>query len=608
MKQNLKIGNVVDDGTGDYLRAGGLKLNSNFDELYYQLGDGDVPHAAGAWKTHKTSDGADVAADFGKSYTLDTTAGRINFKLPKGSITDYNKVIRVRDVFNTWQRQPVSLIPATGDTIKGAATPKEIARNLADLELVYCAPGRWEYIDNKQVDKISNNDLATVVREDFVATEGQTDFLDVFSGYDYNIASLQVYHRGNLLFYAEKGKDFDKSIAEFGSPDTNPADIKALDGRNIRIKMACKAGDTVTVVSFMDGISQWRSSYNRREVRILDKNFTQKTTINGSIVVADLATKTSITVAELGIDTSSPINPRSLQVYLNSTLLYEAGTAGLPTFICEGYDHITDSASCATVNGNWKESYTDYLFTTDDATGIIEEFKFDRKFEDNDVLSIVWYNNDIGTTLDIDDITDVTNEMYVAIGSTLSITGAVNITDFDHPGWPNVEPAAASETKPSSVGSIFELVYPIGTIYENAVNPNNPATYMGFGQWKRWGEGKFLAGWSSDSSNAAFGLNNNDINASGDPSHTAGGTHGVESIYIKDVNVPKLKTDDKVLVSDANGNIVIGGCQFDPDDNGPAYTKYREDNATINKQFDPDAQAVATMPPYITVYRWLRIS
>lgn len=51
MKQDIKIGQAVDDGSGDYLRKGGQKINDNFDELYYELGDGDVPFAAGAWKT-----------------------------------------------------------------------------------------------------------------------------------------------------------------------------------------------------------------------------------------------------------------------------------------------------------------------------------------------------------------------------------------------------------------------------------------------------------------------------------------------------------------------------------------------------------------------------
>ena len=47
MKQNIIIGNAVDDGTGDYIRRVGEKINNNFLELYTELGDGSVPHAAG---------------------------------------------------------------------------------------------------------------------------------------------------------------------------------------------------------------------------------------------------------------------------------------------------------------------------------------------------------------------------------------------------------------------------------------------------------------------------------------------------------------------------------------------------------------------------------
>ncbi|UQJ95528.1 baseplate wedge subunit and tail pin [Klebsiella phage CPRSB] len=48
MKQEILIGQVVDDGTGDYLRRGGQKTNNNFTELYNMLGDGEIPHPAGA--------------------------------------------------------------------------------------------------------------------------------------------------------------------------------------------------------------------------------------------------------------------------------------------------------------------------------------------------------------------------------------------------------------------------------------------------------------------------------------------------------------------------------------------------------------------------------
>ena len=36
-KQAIGIGTTADDGTGDTLRAGGDKINDNFDELYENL-------------------------------------------------------------------------------------------------------------------------------------------------------------------------------------------------------------------------------------------------------------------------------------------------------------------------------------------------------------------------------------------------------------------------------------------------------------------------------------------------------------------------------------------------------------------------------------------
>jgi len=40
VKQAIGIGTTADDGTGDTLRAGGDKINDNFDELYDLMGDG----------------------------------------------------------------------------------------------------------------------------------------------------------------------------------------------------------------------------------------------------------------------------------------------------------------------------------------------------------------------------------------------------------------------------------------------------------------------------------------------------------------------------------------------------------------------------------------
>ena len=39
-KQAIGLGSSPNDGTGDTIRAGGDKINDNFDEIYTLLGDG----------------------------------------------------------------------------------------------------------------------------------------------------------------------------------------------------------------------------------------------------------------------------------------------------------------------------------------------------------------------------------------------------------------------------------------------------------------------------------------------------------------------------------------------------------------------------------------
>ena len=43
-RQNINVGTNQDDGTGDTLRAAFVKVNSNFVELYNELG-GDTPRS-----------------------------------------------------------------------------------------------------------------------------------------------------------------------------------------------------------------------------------------------------------------------------------------------------------------------------------------------------------------------------------------------------------------------------------------------------------------------------------------------------------------------------------------------------------------------------------
>ena len=39
-KAAIGVGTSANDGTGDDLRSGAIKINANFDEIYNELGDG----------------------------------------------------------------------------------------------------------------------------------------------------------------------------------------------------------------------------------------------------------------------------------------------------------------------------------------------------------------------------------------------------------------------------------------------------------------------------------------------------------------------------------------------------------------------------------------
>ena len=99
MKQLVELGSTVDDLSGDYLRVGGTKINNNFEEAYFELGDGDKFHAAGAWKTHKGSDSGTLNVEFGDAWIVDTSGGLVTVMLPQNPTPlDYGKVIKIKDV------------------------------------------------------------------------------------------------------------------------------------------------------------------------------------------------------------------------------------------------------------------------------------------------------------------------------------------------------------------------------------------------------------------------------------------------------------------------------------------------------------------------------
>lgn len=601
MKQIINIGSVVDDGRGDYLRKGGDKINNNFADLYDNLGDGENPHAAGAWKTWDSSAG-ELELKFGQSFAVNTYSAPGTVRLPKGTAQDYNKVIKLRDIWGSFSRYPLTVIPATGDTLKGSSTPAVFNKDLQDLEFVYCPPGRWEYAENKFVDKIQTSDLSTVIREQIVATEGQIDFLNVFGSNSYNKNNTEVYLRGNILYYATDGI-FNKDTAEYGSPDG--AELGPLNGTDIRLKTPCEEGDVITIVSYLDGVSSWKSSYSKKVLRIIDKTITNDESVQGFTYVMDLKDH-KIPLKAFGILESDSVNPFSAEVLVNGVQLTSELEVGSIAAFCEGFDTDNEEA-CIANGGTWNYGTADYYFEHD-ITGKIVAIVFPKNLEHNDIVSIRWFNNNIGTTLEIDQIKEELDDRYINSGETLSITGRIAYTDTSKPEQKTVIQVEDDPYyKVSSLYQFFDIIYPLGTIYENAHNPNNPGKYMGIGTWVRYAEGRALVGWDSDEGNAIFNLNQNDLDPQGNPSKTAGGDVGEMYKRLIASNIPRLDSNEIVLIKDQNGSIIIGGCQFDPDEQGPAFDKYREDKITINTDTQKGLE-FEIIQPSRTVYRWVRVA
>ncbi len=134
-----------------------------------------------------------------------------------------------------------------------------------------------------------------------------------------------------------------------------------------------------------------------------------------------------------------------------------------------------------------------------------------------------------------------------------------------------------------SIVSALMSVFPVGTIYENAAVATNPGTLLGFGTWVAFGTGKVTV---------ALDANDPDFNV------------------IQEIGGSKTVT----LTGRNIGATPALGVAPEPT-NYPTnifmtkkFNEYAHDPSKIGNMDAPIGQAAATMPPYITVYRWIRIA
>lgn len=158
--------------------------------------------------------------------------------------------------------------------------------------------------------------------------------------------------------------------------------------------------------------------------------------------------------------------------------------------------------------------------------------------------------------------------------------------------------------------TVMSKMYPVGSIYINASNAENPATLMGFGTWESFGAGRVLTGF--DSSDSDF-----------DAAQKTGGakTHTLTTTQIPSHNHSSgsLTTNTTGAHShNLRGRNNQGG---DTASRGVEWAPYFDESSAGMRDAGAHSHSISgltgnrgsggshpIMQPYITVYMWRRIS
>lgn len=615
-KQNINIGAGVDDGTGHYLRKGGQIINHNIDNIYERLGDGVKLFTSGAWHNVSLKDlGTDkiYKAEFGDAIIADTRNGSYEIHLPKGSDNDVGQTIKIKDSFGSWAGKSIRIKSAVGDTIKGNSKVIVIKKNLLNITLEYTKSGRWEYNESVYLDKVTTGNTRTTMSNEYlVNTATQKNFPNVFDGLEYNKDNLEVYRRGNKLYY---GDEFTEN-SEYGSLDSSGR-LVALDGVSVALREPANKGDSLFFKSYTGNIEENRSTYNSGSISIRFKDeFLEHdignqegillldreeiyNNIEGGVPTVD------IPFSKFGVDVFETVNSASMDVYRNGILLLKSGEAQSFGYHCVGGKG-NNKHTCELDGGVWTmdEENSDYNILFDGAIPV--GIRFYTEIDDYDIITIKWLNNVIGTTVSMDDIHNEMSNNFIHSSDTFFVSKGISLSDIDDPTQNSVvHIGGEKELKPSGVLDIINLLYPVGTMYMNALNKENPKYILGFGEWRRMG-GRVVAGFMED--DPIYGLNNNHKDTTGKPSKTTGGTYGSNNIKLNIKNLPKMQRDGKFLMRDQNGPYTFGACMIDPSEESEILEKFAEHEIIINDGITQNnVDPISVIQPTVIVSMWMRV-
>lgn len=145
------------------------------------------------------------------------------------------------------------------------------------------------------------------------------------------------------------------------------------------------------------------------------------------------------------------------------------------------------------------------------------------------------------------------------------------------------------ETKKMTLGTLFNAIWPVGSIYVNSEDDTNPGTLMGFGTWERFGNGRVLVG-----------VNESDTDF--DTPEMTGGQKTVQAHQHNNTwRVAYPRSTSVLSTNDLGGDAVLVSDNVPGGDTSAAY------NPPSNPKLTASAGTGDTnMNPYVAVYMWKR--
>ena len=143
----------------------------------------------------------------------------------------------------------------------------------------------------------------------------------------------------------------------------------------------------------------------------------------------------------------------------------------------------------------------------------------------------------------------------------------------------------------SSATSIFQLFYPVGSIYINATNATNPGTLFGFGTWVAFGAGRVPVGF--DSTNVLFDT----------AEETGGSADAVVVSHTHTITDPG-HSHTTTIPNSATGNSRQALYSTDAGVNTVITSSTATTGISVNTAGSSGTNA--NYQPYITVYMWKR--